>query len=168
MRRVWKCVKKGLRCLGIPGCFLWLENLLFCTFFSWKGWLWWKMRQKTHLFQKKSGKCFVVKKKAVHLHSLYNGNSATNDDRLFSSVGQSTWFVISGSLVRIRQEAQTKGKRIRYEVVANAFSEIVTRLGQIPEWPNGADCKSAVFRLRWFESIFAHKCVEKENANRLW
>ena len=29
--------------------------------------------------------------------------------------------------------------------------------GQIPEWPNGADCKSAVFRLRWFESIFAHK-----------
>ena len=28
--------------------------------------------------------------------------------------------------------------------------------GQIPEWPNGADCKSAVFRLRWFESIFAH------------
>ena len=49
-----------------------------------------KMRQKTHLFQKKSGKSFVVKKKAVHLHSLYNGNSATNDDRLFSSVGQST------------------------------------------------------------------------------
>ena len=27
---------------------------------------------------------------------------------LFSSVGQSTWFVISGSLVRIRQEAQKK------------------------------------------------------------
>ena len=30
------------------------------------------------------------------------------------------------------------------------------RLGQIPEWPNGADCKSAGVRLRWFESIFAH------------
>ena len=29
--------------------------------------------------------------------------------------------------------------------------------GQIPEWPNGADCKSADVRLRWFESIFAHK-----------
>ena len=29
--------------------------------------------------------------------------------------------------------------------------------GQIPEWPNGADCTSAVFRRRWFESIFAHK-----------
>ena len=33
--------------------------------------------------------------------------------------------------------------------------------GQIPEWPNGADCKSAVFRLRWFESIFAHKNEER-------
>ena len=29
--------------------------------------------------------------------------------------------------------------------------------GQIPEWPNGADCKSAGLRLRWFESIFAHQ-----------
>ena len=33
------------------------------------------------------------------------------------------------------------------------FEKIV---GQIPEWPNGADCKSAGLRLRWFESIFAH------------
>ena len=46
--------------------------------------------EKMRFFQKKSGKCFVVKKKAIPLHSLYNGNSATNDDRLFSSVGQST------------------------------------------------------------------------------
>ena len=46
--------------------------------------------EKMHFFQKKSGKCFVVKKKALPLHSLYNGNSAINDDRLFSSVGQST------------------------------------------------------------------------------
>ena len=29
--------------------------------------------------------------------------------------------------------------------------------GQLPEWPNGADCNSAVFRLRWFESITAHE-----------
>ena len=33
--------------------------------------------------------------------------------------------------------------------------------GQIPEWPNGADCKSAGLRLRWFESIFAHKKLRK-------
>ena len=125
------------------------------------GWCGRKNDEKTRIFQKKSGKCFVVKKKAVHLHSLYNGNSATNDDRLFSSVGQSTWFVISGSLVRIRQEAQRWSDDIVSEAVANAFSEIVTKLGQIPEWPNGADCKSAVFRLRWFESIFAHMCWKR-------
>ena len=29
-------------------------------------------------------------------------------------------------------------------------------LGKIPEWPNGADCKSAGVRLRWFESISSH------------
>gem|GEM_PF-1456530 len=32
----------------------------------------------------------------------------------------------------------------------------VLKNGRVPEWPNGADCKSAVFRLRWFESIRAH------------
>ena len=36
-----------------------------------------------------------------------------------------------------------------------------TLSGQIPEWPNGADCKSAGFRLRWFESIFAHTKLRK-------
>ncbi len=28
--------------------------------------------------------------------------------------------------------------------------------GQLPKWPNGADCKSAVCRLRGFESLTAH------------
>ncbi len=28
--------------------------------------------------------------------------------------------------------------------------------GKLPEWPNGADCKSAGLRLRWFESITSH------------
>ncbi len=28
--------------------------------------------------------------------------------------------------------------------------------GQLPEWPNGADCNSAGVSLRWFESITAH------------
>ena len=63
-------------------------------------------------------------------------------NRLFSSVGQSTWFVISGSLVRIRQEALTR--------------EEVKLFGWLPEWTNGADCKSAGARLRWFESITTH------------
>ena len=34
--------------------------------------------------------------------------------------------------------------------------------GQLPEWPNGADCNSAGFRLRWFESITAHTNETKE------
>ena len=47
--------------------------------------------------------------------------------------------------------------------------------GRIPEWPNGADCKSAGLYLRWFESIFSHNfrrnlttvSFEKENRS-LW
>ena len=35
------------------------------------------------------------------------------------------------------------------------------RKGRIPEWPNGADCKSAGLCLRWFESIFAHHFLLK-------
>ena len=34
--------------------------------------------------------------------------------------------------------------------------------GQLPEWPNGADCNSAGFRLRWFESITAHSLIDNE------
>ena len=62
--------------------------------------------------------------------------------RRCSSVGQSSWFVISWSGVRIPPSAQ-------------AFSPI--NFGKIPEWPNGADCKSAGFYLRWFESISSHQ-----------
>ena len=71
---------------------------------------------------------------------------------LFSSVGQSTWFVISGSLVRIRQEAQNRAGKMTIQ-------------GCFPEWPNGADCKSAVFRLRWFESISTHEKTSCGNSS---
>ena len=44
------------------------------------------------------------------------------------------------------------------------FNEEITKKkrenGRIPEWPNGADCKSAGLYLRWFESIFSHKKPE--------
>ena len=98
------CLLGGVGSNELSGGFWSFASVLcpFCT----------ENEEKMHILQKKSRKCFVVKKKAIPLHSLYNGNSATNDDRLFSSVGQSTWFVISGSLVRIRQEAQIKRKRI--------------------------------------------------------
>ena len=39
-------------------------------------------------------------------------------------------------------------------------------IGQIPEWPNGADCKSAGLRLRWFESIFAHQNCGSSSVDR--
>ena len=38
--------------------------------------------------------------------------------------------------------------------------------GRIPEWPNGADCKSAGLYLRWFESIFAHKACGSSSVDR--
>ena len=28
--------------------------------------------------------------------------------------------------------------------------------GQVAKWPTAADCKSALLRVRWFESILAH------------
>ena len=34
--------------------------------------------------------------------------------------------------------------------------------GGVPEWPNGADCKSAGVRLRWFESIRPHSLCHNE------
>ena len=37
---------------------------------------WGENEEKMRFFQKKSGKCFVVKKKALPLHSLYDSNGA--------------------------------------------------------------------------------------------
>ena len=52
-------------------------------------------------------------------------------------------------------ESQGKASRLRRKRFHPTASGSST-FGRIPEWPNGADCKSAVFRLRWFESISAH------------
>ena len=41
-------------------------------------------------------------------------------------------------------------------VILAVISRAPEREGQLPEWPNGADCNSAGLRLRWFESITAH------------
>lgn len=41
-------------------------------------------------------------------------------------------------------------------VILAVISQAPEREGQLPEWPNGADCNSAGLRLRWFESITAH------------
>ena len=47
----------------------------------------------------------------------------------------------------MRRDSEQKGRRMFREG---------RKQGKLPEWPNGADCKSAGLRLRWFESIFAH------------
>ena len=44
-----------------------------------------------------------------------------------------------------------------YDVMLNCFFiTFADRFGALPEWPNGADCKSADLFLRWFESITPH------------
>ena len=75
------------------------------------------------------GKSLSIKKKSLPLHPLTKGRLA--------QLVQSICLTDRGSTVRIRQRPQN-------------------RFGCFPEWPNGADCKSAVFRLRWFESISTH------------
>ena len=50
------------------------ENTVFTRFCSEKGSLFGKNDEKMRIFQKKSPKCFAVKKKAVHLHSLSDSN----------------------------------------------------------------------------------------------
>ena len=49
-----------------------------------------------------------------------------------------------GSTRRSFCGASNSGRRVRYKP------------GRVPEWTKGADCKSAGWRLRWFESVPAH------------
>ena len=51
------------------------------------------------------------------------------------------------------------------EILLRTAAKLIGRTGygQIPEWPNGADCKSAGLRLRWFESIFAHEYAQADS-----
>ena len=39
--------------------------------------------------------------------------------------------------------------------------------GRIPKWPTGADCKSAVLRLRWFESSSYHHLYSRPETCRI-
>ena len=43
---------------------------------------------------------------------------------------------------------------VKTQIIVLSLS--LENFGQLPEWPNGADCNSAGLRLRWFESITAH------------
>ena len=76
-----------------------------------------------------------------------------------SSAGQSSWFVISRSWVRIPPSALGSGGWGRAASESGdewSGDPSFEHIGKIPEWPNGADCKSAGLYLRWFESISSH------------
>ena len=60
---------------------------------------------------------------------------------------QSSWFVISRLMVRLRSPAPRSTQRTFY--------------GRFPEWPKGADCKSVASSLRWSESTISHQ--QKQN-----
>ena len=49
-----------------------------------------------------------------------------------------------------------KKKHILLQLLSKRARSLIV-FGGVPEWPNGADCKSASLRLRWFESIRPHQ-----------
>ena len=77
---------------------------------------------------------------------------------LFSSVGfrhvilssQGRWFESDKS-----KESGLSSKRLKYISYEDSIEgKRVLVLGQIPEWPNGANCKSAGLRLQWTDPSF--------------
>lgn len=49
------------------------------------------------------------------------------------------------------------GRAFAWRAKGQRFEPVnIHHYGRFPEWPNGADCKSVVVRLRWFESIISH------------
>ena len=74
-------------------------------------------------------------------------------------VGGSSPF--SGSVSKFQIDPPKPLRRRNESVTLESDTAIGNFEGQVPERPNGADCKSAVFRLQWFESTPAHPCQPK-------
>ena len=72
-------------------------------------------------------------------------------------------YAFGGSNPSLPTAFQAEGRGFEPRLPLSLLKQCFTK-GQIPEWPNGADCKSAGLRLRWFESIFAHKNKDAEVA----
>ena len=60
-----------------------------------------------------------------------------------------------GSLAQLNRASDYGSEGCGFESRRSHFFDLLES-GRIPEWPNGADCKSAGCYLRWFESISAH------------
>ena len=119
-----------------------------------------RMSKKT--CKKSCSEIWIVSENPLPLHSL-------SEMRAFSSAGSEhlpykqrvggsnpstpTKLSFQGSLAQLNRAFDYGSKGYRFESYA---SHERCGEGYIPEWPNGADCKSAGFRLRWFESICTH------------
>ena len=118
--------------------------------------------------KKSCSEIWIVSENPLPLHSL-------SEMRAFSSAGSEhlpykqrvggsnpstpTKLSFQGSLAQLNRAFDYGSKGYRFESYA---SHERCGEGYIPEWPNGADCKSAGFRLRWFESICTHSKIENE------
>ena len=73
----------------------------------------------------------------------------------------------NGSVAQLNRASDYGSEGCGFESRRSHIIDILS--GRIPEWPNGADCKSAGCYLRWFESISAHlrQCRCKPNAEQV-
>ena len=78
-------------------CLMWLKSVIYGFWELFGANFFWK-----YFVRMKNGCNFAI---AFGDERIFRKASEHCNRCLFSSVGQSTWFVISGSLVRIRQEA---------------------------------------------------------------
>ena len=111
--------------------------------------------EKICRFQKNAYLCIRVRQKRISLNKWCG-----------SSAGQNTGLSRRGSRVRVPSAPQTVPQLSWLEHYTDnvgvssssllGTTEFYKNFGRIPEWPNGADCKSAGLYLRWFESIFSH------------
>ena len=62
---------------------------------------------------------------------------------------------------------ESGGNRAPYVASRHPVARFAEREGCVPEWPNGADCKSAAFQLRWFESIRTHTAASAAKSGSL-
>ncbi len=133
------------------------------------------MNKNDHAGKKNSKNIWWFQKNNLPLHPLsrkkhcYSICNAKNSNGRLAQLVQSICLTSRGSAVRIRQRPQLGSlaqlnrasdygsEGYRFESYrSHFFFDIIS--GRIPEWPNGADCKSAGCYLRWFESISAHCC----------
>ena len=63
----------------LPGGLWWYGMCPASVFLLWKGRFWYEIEGKMRFFEKKTPKCFAVKKKALPLHSLYDSNGTQID-----------------------------------------------------------------------------------------